>query len=153
MAPGLDSAQLLYVDGDVKGVILDTSDMKKPVTITIVKNETDEVTAMFFPKKMQPVTNVWRTISHPGQDSVTLQWYMDFQLRWYPWEKFGSLMPGKISWCTNGAGAYQPEEIASIFTITLPFREVRKYFAYTFDTHFCGFLQGLYLILAFFCGF
>jgi hypothetical protein len=26
------------------------------------------------------------------RDSITIQWYMDFHLRWYPWEKFGSLM-------------------------------------------------------------
>ena len=24
-------------------------------------------------------------------DSLTLQWYMDFRLSWYPWEKFSSL--------------------------------------------------------------
>lgn len=24
-------------------------------------------------------------------DSLTLQWYMDFQLSWYPWQKFSSL--------------------------------------------------------------
>jgi hypothetical protein len=26
----------------------------------------------------------------PGQ--TTVQWYMDFHLRWYPWEKFSSIM-------------------------------------------------------------
>jgi hypothetical protein len=25
-------------------------------------------------------------------NSVTVQWYMDFHLRWYPWEKFSSLL-------------------------------------------------------------
>ncbi len=25
-------------------------------------------------------------------NAVTLQWYMDFHLRWYPWEKFSSLL-------------------------------------------------------------
>jgi len=90
--PGLDTAQLLYVEGKVKGVVLDNSDIKRPVTIIITHSEADEVTAQFSPKKMRPVTTVWRTITHPGQDSVTLQWYMDFHLRWYPWEKFGSLV-------------------------------------------------------------
>jgi hypothetical protein len=90
--PGLDTAELLWVNGKVEGVILDASDMRDPVTITITERLSDQVTAKFFPKKMKPVTYVWRTISHPGSDSTTLQWYMDFQLRWYPWEKFGSLL-------------------------------------------------------------
>jgi hypothetical protein len=90
--PGLDSAAFLYGDGKVKGVILDSSDATEPVTIIIDKITPDEVTAKFNPKKMRMVTYAWQTISHPGQDSITLQWYMDFHLRWYPWEKFGSLL-------------------------------------------------------------
>jgi hypothetical protein len=90
--PGLDTAQLLMVEGKVRGVVLDASDITKPVTIIITKEDTDEVTAQFFPRKMRPVTNVWKTIAYPNKDSVTLQWYMDFNLRWYPWEKFSSLL-------------------------------------------------------------
>ena len=90
--PGLDSAALLYVDGKVKGVILDTSDITTPVTLAITHISDNEVTAQFTPKKMRPVTYAWQTISRSGQDSLTLQWYMDFHLRWYPWEKFGSLL-------------------------------------------------------------
>jgi hypothetical protein len=36
--------------------------------------------------------NGWKCISHSSSDSTTLQWYMDFDLRWYPWEKFASLL-------------------------------------------------------------
>jgi hypothetical protein len=25
-------------------------------------------------------------------DSLTVQWYLDFHFRWYPWEKFGSMV-------------------------------------------------------------
>jgi hypothetical protein len=50
------------------------------------------VTAQFITKKMKPVATGWKTISYPNNDSVTVQWYMDFHLRWYPWEKFGSLL-------------------------------------------------------------
>jgi len=35
--------------------------------------------------------NGWQAYEHPSSDSVTLQWYMDFDLKWYPWQKFGSL--------------------------------------------------------------
>lgn len=90
--PGLDTAQLLYIAGQVKGVVLDASDVSKPVTIIINKVDANEVRAQFWPKKMKPITNVWGTVPYPGNDSLSLQWYMDFQLRWYPWEKFASLL-------------------------------------------------------------
>ena len=47
---------------------------------------------MYLPGKKIPVVNGWIVHEHGPADSVTLQWYMDFNLRWYPWEKFSSLM-------------------------------------------------------------
>ena len=38
------------------------------------------------------ILNGWKCISHTITDSTTVQWYMDFHLRWYPWEKFASLL-------------------------------------------------------------
>lgn len=38
-----------------------------------------------------PITNGWQVYHFPSADSLTLQWYIDFQLKWYPWQKFGSL--------------------------------------------------------------
>lgn len=35
--------------------------------------------------------NGWKVLSGLYPDSVTVQWYMDFKLHWYPWEKFSSL--------------------------------------------------------------
>jgi hypothetical protein len=45
---------------------------------------------------MQPagrtaILNGFQLHSFPGSDSLALQWYMDFDLPWYPWQKFGSL--------------------------------------------------------------
>ena len=37
------------------------------------------------------VTNGWKIYGTPASDSLTLQWYLDFRLSWYPWEKFSSL--------------------------------------------------------------
>lgn len=48
--------------------------------------------ANFTAENDRPVVNGWQIISHPGSDSTTIQWYMDFRLRWYPWEKFSSLL-------------------------------------------------------------
>jgi len=44
----------------------------------------------------QPVTNGWNIYSSPGADSLTVQWYMDFRLKWYPWKKFESLFFDKV---------------------------------------------------------
>lgn len=38
------------------------------------------------------VRNGWKILSGLNPDSVTVQWYMDFKLRWYPWEKFSSML-------------------------------------------------------------
>jgi len=90
--PGIDSAKLYYKGGEVNGVILDNKDSLHPVYLAITKVQPDEITAEFITTKMRPVVNGWKTISYSTTDSITLQWYMDFQLRWYPWEKFRSLL-------------------------------------------------------------
>jgi hypothetical protein len=89
--PGLDSAQPVFVDGKVKGYSFDCS-AANPVTILHTKTSNDEVLALFHPKKLRPVLNGWKVLSYPASDSITVQWYMDFHLRWYPWEKFSSLL-------------------------------------------------------------
>ena len=38
------------------------------------------------------IESVWNTINYSSSDSITIQWYLNFKLRWYPWEKFSSLM-------------------------------------------------------------
>lgn len=37
------------------------------------------------------VISGWEVYGTTSSDSLTLQWYMDFTLSWYPWEKFSSL--------------------------------------------------------------
>jgi hypothetical protein len=37
------------------------------------------------------LVNGWQLYRHASTDSLTLQWFMDFRLSWYPWQKFGSL--------------------------------------------------------------
>ena len=56
------------------------------------EQKADERIAVMQRKNGKPMINGWKCIQHPGSDSTTLQWYMDFQLRWYPWEKFSSLV-------------------------------------------------------------
>ena len=42
-------------------------------------------------KGQAPILNGFQVYSFPSTDSLTVQWYMDFDLPWYPWQKFGSL--------------------------------------------------------------
>jgi len=88
--PGLDSALPYYENGVQRGMIISNKDSSHPVYISIKKESADEVTAD-FQGRLTPVINTWKIIEHPTSDSLTLQWSMDFHLRWYPWEKFASL--------------------------------------------------------------
>ena len=90
--PGVDSAKPFLVRGELKGMILDNTDSLHPVYLAITKIVDTEINARFVSRRMNPVENGWRSISYPGSDSIVLQWYMDFHLRWYPWEKFSSLL-------------------------------------------------------------
>ncbi len=92
--PGLDSARYFYPQDDVtdpggvKGFIMKDSSRQ---FITIIENKNDEVIAEIRSGENK-IKSGWKTISYPHTDSTTLQWYMDFHLRWYPWEKFRSLL-------------------------------------------------------------
>ncbi len=87
--PGLDSAKLIYEQGVLNGAMIG---QESTASLIINKRDSNEVNAQFITKKMRPVLNVWRILEAPSKDSVVLQWYMDFHLRWYPWEKFSSLV-------------------------------------------------------------
>jgi hypothetical protein len=57
-----------------------------------MKTETDSELVMQLQQgAKKPVINGWKIYQHSPLDSLTLQWYMDFRLKWYPWQKFGSL--------------------------------------------------------------
>jgi hypothetical protein len=60
--------------------------------IRVVGQErTDSTTIMQWQQGARdPLTTVFQ-IHHPDADSLTLQWYIDFDLGWTPWKKFGSL--------------------------------------------------------------
>ena len=54
-------------------------------------SESDSVLQMQWQQEgRKAIENGWQ-LYHPGTDSTILQWYMDFNLPWYPWQKFGSL--------------------------------------------------------------
>lgn len=58
-----------------------------------IRTETvnDSVVLMKFSQGAKTMYNGWQLYTFSSTDSLTLQWYMDFNLPWYPWQKFGSL--------------------------------------------------------------
>ena len=63
----------------------------KNTLIKVISRKKDELQTEIEAPANRPVSNDLRLIHHSGSDSATLQWYMQFDLRWYPWEKFKSL--------------------------------------------------------------
>lgn len=53
--------------------------------------ESDSVVEANVFQNGRPIHNGWQVYRSAAADSLTLQWFMDFALKWYPWEKFGSL--------------------------------------------------------------
>src|SRR6185436_20248290 len=54
----------------------------KGTTIGVTQKKDDELVTQMVTNNGRPVISGFKTIRHPG-DSSTLQWYMDFKLRWY----------------------------------------------------------------------
>jgi hypothetical protein len=65
---------------------------KFPSINIVQRNQNNSEIVMHLQQAGKPeVINGWKIYEHPQVDSLTLQWYMDFHLKWYPWQKFGSL--------------------------------------------------------------
>lgn len=62
-----------------------------PITITRTAASDSAIIMQLRQGDKPAIANGWLQHTYPGTDSVTLQWYMDFQLKWYPWQKFSSL--------------------------------------------------------------
>ena len=63
-----------------------------PALHILKKSQNDSELVMHLQQLGKPVViNGWKIYKYSNVDSLTLQWYMDFHLKWYPWKKFGSL--------------------------------------------------------------
>jgi len=72
-------------------VLKDSGVSIRGTTISIVERKNEELVTEMSTVNGRPVISGFKIIRHQQGDSATLQWYMDFKLRWYPWEKFKSL--------------------------------------------------------------
>ena len=85
--PGFDTLPFSAVTQAADG----SSATVKNVRINVVRS-TDGAEAIFKQEGKEPILQHWRIVPHGSPDSVTVQWYTDIHLRWYPWEKFSSLL-------------------------------------------------------------
>lgn len=72
-------------------VFADSSIKVRGTLINVLERKQEEIVTEMVTDNGRPVTSGLKIIRHQQGDSSTLQWYMDFKLRWYPWEKFKSL--------------------------------------------------------------
>lgn len=73
--------------------ILNDSAIAFPAIHIVRKSVSDSEIVMHLQQAGKPeVVNGWKLYQYSHTDSLTLQWYMDFHLKWYPWQKFGSLL-------------------------------------------------------------
>jgi hypothetical protein len=72
-------------------ILKDGSIKVKDTRISVIERKPEEVITEILQHNGRPVISGFKIINHAERDSSTLQWYMDFKLRWYPWEKFKSL--------------------------------------------------------------
>ena len=83
------AVQPVYVGGKISGIRMDTSSAQALVFAS--KNDS-AVTATYIGPAAKKISTGWLVLSGSGPADVTVQWWMDFKLRWYPWEKFASLL-------------------------------------------------------------
>lgn len=85
--PGADTADLAITDGQIKGSgtsemqglkITDVTDSSVRIENTGSKSKKGVMQLNIFPSAVP--------------NTLTIQWYRDFHLRWYPWEKFSGLL-------------------------------------------------------------
>lgn len=61
------------------------------IGLSVIKCTSTEAT-IHMQKGRRPVENNWVLIKHGPNDSLTLQNFIEFEFKWYPWEKFSSLL-------------------------------------------------------------
>ena len=90
--PGADTLQFYYQNNTIKGLVLDEQKMRY---LVMRAKKSDEIKAEYvLPNKKIPTG--WLIVANAESNSVTIQWYMNFHLHWYPWEKFSSFMFEKV---------------------------------------------------------
>ena len=92
--PGADTAGYFYESGVIKGLMIKKDPM---LSLVITEAKENEVQAIYTRGNGdQKILSTWRIFPEIALNHVTVQWYMDFHIKWYPWEKFASLVYDKF---------------------------------------------------------
>lgn len=85
--PGADTSSYFVVDGKINGITTGNNQ-----SLVIKEINDSAVLTTNVGSKSKDGESGWNI--YPGHipNSYTVQWYMGFHLRWYPWEKFSSLL-------------------------------------------------------------
>jgi hypothetical protein len=70
---------------------MDSSGQWKTIRNRVIENTDSSYLLELQQAGRKAVTSGWVLHRYAYSDSLTLQWYMDFKLSWYPWEKFSSM--------------------------------------------------------------
>ncbi|MBI5856658.1 MAG: hypothetical protein HZB42_03325 [Sphingobacteriales bacterium] len=85
--PGADTAFYIAEKGKIKGIATGEGQG------LIITSFTDSsVNAMNTGAKSKRGETGWNIFSGSVPNTITIQWFRDFHLRWYPWEKFSGLL-------------------------------------------------------------
>ncbi len=87
--PGMGNAVPFMDNGQVKGL---TYDIKRSQSMVIDSIGDDIIEARYLGLRRRTIRTGWTVIPDSSHFGTTVQWYMDFELGWYPWEKFSSLL-------------------------------------------------------------
>ena len=85
--PGTDTSDYLFLEGKIRGFI--TGEMQGLMIKTVTDSSVIAENAGINSKKGE---QGWIIYNSSIPNTVTIQWYMDIYLKWYPWEKFSSLL-------------------------------------------------------------
>lgn len=85
--PGADSTALMIQEGKIIGITTKANQ-------ELIIDKISDTTVLVVTKNpgAKDGESGWNFIPASIPNTITIQWYMDFHLHWYPWEKFSSLL-------------------------------------------------------------
>jgi hypothetical protein len=82
----------LLKDSSLTGISISKEQFRADqMTVNLQQKDSVYVTMEWTRKGQPPVTGAFG-ITPSGADTTIVQWYFDFTVKWYPWEKFGSII-------------------------------------------------------------
>lgn len=89
--PGFENIELKNVQNDNGSVVKANANG----VLLEIQEANDSAVIVSMQRTDRPIISGWQLNKDFRNDSLALQAYMDFKLKWYPWEKFSSLMLDK----------------------------------------------------------